>query len=324
MPKLLSGAEIKAAIESESFLLGGDLASAEAVKYDFHMGDRVLKAAYRQPKDILSISEESRCVDPGEVVFVLSKERLRLPRNMTATLMPKRKLAHKGVHILGGLAVDPEYKGVLVIGLYNFSSTPFPLIPGMKLIAATFQLLAKNELSDYESADPKEVLDFPDELIALIQNYRPADMAALQNIVEDTRKDLASLKHDLTTDREWRQEFQGNLDRQNNLLDRTNTEINRVLELIREEAGERKTQDEKLSDRFNSMAGAFGGLKVGWLLAALLIGGLLSYTIPKVFGPLLSGTKPAPVVVAAPTTTTTTTTTAPSAAPPRAQPPPPK
>ncbi|TCS18369.1 hypothetical protein [Caulobacter sp. BK020] len=286
MPKLLSTAEIRTAIESESFLIGGNLSSAEAVKYDFRMGDRVLKAAYRQPKDILSIPEESRCVDPGEVVFVLSKERLKLPKDMIATLIPKRKLAHKGIHILGGLAVDPEYKGVLVIGLHNFSSTPFALLPGMKLIAATFQKLAKNELSDYDVADSREILDFPEELIDLIQHYRPTDTGALYKIIEDTRKELIALKNDITTDREWRQEFQGNLDKQNNLLDRTNTEINKVLELIKEEARERKNQDERLGDRLNAMSGMFGGLRVVWIVIALIVGSLVTYTVPKIISKL--------------------------------------
>lgn len=290
MPKLLSGQEIRDAIETGAFIIDGDPSSAEAVKYDFHMGSRVLKAAYRQPKEIESIPEERRSVDPGEVVYVLTRERLRLPRDMIATLMPKRKLAHKGIHILGGLGVDPEYRGVLVVGLYNFSSTPFPLLPGMKLIAATFQRLSSDELSDYTPAQTREITDFPEELITLIQSYKPSDAAGLQALLDETRRELSQLKNDLTTDREWRQEFQSNLDKQNSLIERTNTEIGRVLDLIKEEASERKQHDLGLSERLNAMSGIFGGMKVGWIIAALLIGAALSYFTPRILGAITQRT----------------------------------
>src|SRR5258706_13246780 len=102
MPQLVTGERLKQAVEKATFIVCGDVSAVEAVKYDFHMGASVLKALYGQPKDIEKIPEEDRWVDPGEAVFLLTREKLSLPANMVAILTPKRKLAHSGIMMLGG------------------------------------------------------------------------------------------------------------------------------------------------------------------------------------------------------------------------------
>ena len=126
MAKTITGEQLRAAVDAQSFIKGGDRSSAEGVKYDFRIGTRVLKASVGQPIEMLSIPEQDRFVEPGEVVFVLTEERLDLPRNMIAILSQKRKLSHQGIQVLGGFCVDPLYRGRLLVGLYNFSSRRFP------------------------------------------------------------------------------------------------------------------------------------------------------------------------------------------------------
>jgi deoxycytidine triphosphate deaminase len=112
-------------------------------------------------------------VEFGEVVFVLTMEQLDLPNNIMAVLSPKRKLSHHGIIALGGFCIDPLYKGPLWIGLYNFSSTAFPLKSGRKLIAALFYELMGDELTDFSVPESAGQGDFPDELVDLIRNYKP-------------------------------------------------------------------------------------------------------------------------------------------------------
>jgi deoxycytidine triphosphate deaminase len=130
MPKLVTEAKLKAAIETGTFLTGGDPKAVEGIKYDFHSGNRILKACYGRPVNVDELTPAERnnlFIAPGEVVFVLTKERLNLPGNVMATLSPKRKLSHGGIVILGGFAIDPLYKGVLWFGMCNISSTPYPI-----------------------------------------------------------------------------------------------------------------------------------------------------------------------------------------------------
>ena len=105
-------------------------------------------------------------IEPGEVVFVMSQEKVKLPTDVMIILSQKRKIAHDGVAIMGGLTVDPGYDGYLLIGLYNFSSEPFRIVPGRKLIAGLFYRLVDQEIDTFSRPESR-ILDFPDDLIKL-------------------------------------------------------------------------------------------------------------------------------------------------------------
>src|SRR6266513_3507666 len=149
MATMVTGEELREAVKRQTFIKDGDPESVEGVKYDFHLGSHILMAG-GSPIDTDQLSELEKSKHhngPGEVVFALTKEEMKLPPDMFAQLSPKRKISHAGVLTIGGFCVDPGYEGYLLLGLYNFSSTPFRLIPGKKVIAATFHRL--------DAAEPK-------------------------------------------------------------------------------------------------------------------------------------------------------------------------
>lgn len=79
MPMLLTGDGLRKAVTDGTFIKDGDADSVEGLKYDFHLGDRVLKAKFHVPKSFDTIPDEQRVVEPGEAVFVLTRERIELP-----------------------------------------------------------------------------------------------------------------------------------------------------------------------------------------------------------------------------------------------------
>lgn len=240
MSKTITGAQLREAVESETFIKGGDIKCAEGVKYDFRMGSRILKATFNQPIDMSRLSEAERknmFVEPGEIVFVLTEERLELPNNMIAHLSPKRKLSHQGIMVLGGFCVDPLYAGRLLVGLYNFSSTHFPLIPGKKLIAALFYELEESELDEFPVPEAP-IEDFPDELVRLIQSYKPIQLQGLQEALDETQRQLSDLRNELTSGIEWQQRFQ-------NSLDRHDQQIDKLLKGLQDEMDNRRKAEEQ-------------------------------------------------------------------------------
>lgn len=215
MPRMITGEVLRRSIDKSDFLQYGDSTCAEGVKYDFRMSSRILKASFGRPIDISELSAAERAtlfVEPGEMVFVLSEERLRLPRNMMAELSPKRKVSHAGVLAIGGFCIDPKYEGRLIIGLFNFSSTRFPLIPGKKVIAATFYELAPEEIGEFPDPGPP-VDDFPDELIQIMQRYVPVSVASLHESFERLRLELDALRNEMRSHDEWYRRFEQSLDR---------------------------------------------------------------------------------------------------------------
>lgn len=222
LPRAITGDQLCKAIQEQSFIKNGDVKCAEGIKYDFRMGSHVLKAKFGRSMDMSRMSEEQKAemvVAPGEVVFVLSEEVLDLPDNIMAQLMPKRKLSHDGILVLGGFCIDPLYKGKLLVGLYNFSSATFVLDPGRKLIAAVFFELQESERGVFKKPEA-EVIDFPLDLVRLISSYQPIDITTLRDNIGSLEVQITNLRNEFTTDKEWKRDFQSKLERQGENIDK--------------------------------------------------------------------------------------------------------
>lgn len=229
------------------------------MKYDFRLGTRVLKASFGQPVDLQNMPEKERSsvgVDPGEIVFVLTEERLDLPRNMIAELSPKRKLSHEGILVLGGFCIDPLYKGRLLVGLYNFSSTRFPLRPGKKLIAAVFSELEEDELNEFRAPEAA-IDDFPDDLVRLILNYKPIAVQGLQDALLEIQRQFENLRNEVLSGKDWQRQFQASLDRHDQQIDR-------LLRGLEEEMNLRKVGDLAFKQELSAIQ------RQMWKMAAIL------------------------------------------------------
>src|SRR5579871_2932856 len=102
MSKMLTGERLNEAVTNQSFIQGGDPLCAEGVKYDFRLSERFLKAKFGRPINASEVPVDQLFVEPGEMVFALSEERLNLPSNVVAELSPKRKLSQSGIQVIGG------------------------------------------------------------------------------------------------------------------------------------------------------------------------------------------------------------------------------
>lgn len=291
MPKLVTETKLREAVQNQTFIVGGEPGSVEGIKYDFHMGTQFLKSSYRRPIDISDLSAAERnslCIAPGEVVFVLTKEKLNLPNNIMAMLSPKRKLAHSGIIILGGQAVDPLYSGVLWVGLYNFSSTPFALAPGRKLIAAVFYELQDDEVGDFAVPEATHITGFPDELVALINQYKPVELKGLQEQLAETRRELEALKNDMASDKTWRDEFKNGLNELKQTVVETSRNLTQLATSLERESSLRAQEDKAITDRINRQSTMLFGFRLFWaaviLVVVAILGALADHYVPKAFG----------------------------------------
>jgi septal ring factor EnvC (AmiA/AmiB activator) len=119
--------------------------------------------------------------------------------------------------------------------------------------------------------------DFPDELITLIQNYKPVELKSLAEDLANTKNRLETLAVELREDRDWKREFREALQDQK-------TAIDKLLEGLKEEREIRQEADGSLRARLDSMSSTFGGLRVVWLLVAIILAALAGYFIPKLLG----------------------------------------
>jgi deoxycytidine triphosphate deaminase len=273
MSTLITERELRSAIETETFIKNGKVGNAEGIKYDFRMSSNILKAKFKRPINILNLTETEKAelfVEPGEVVFVLTEEVLNLPNNIQAILSPKRKLSHDGIMVLGGFCIDPLYEGRLLVGLYNFSSSPFPLLPGKKLIAAMFYRLAENEIDEFKRTETT-INDFPDELIRLMERYSPVSIQSVMNEIINVKNQLEDFRKEFRDRENWFEKFQNSLDAQE-------SKISKIVDLLDKEVDERKKSEEGIKKEILQYTkDAYKTAAIVGVIGALLITLLLRY-----------------------------------------------
>ncbi len=266
MPRLIVQTELIDAVNKKTFIQNGDPLCVEGIKYDFRVSADILKASFGVPVKANQLTETEKkelYVEPGEMVFVLSEERLSLTDKMMAQLSPKRKLSHAGILAIGGFCIDPLYEGRLLIGLYNLSSTRFPLRPGKKVIAATFYELDEQERGEF-SKPALVVDDFPDELVEVMQRYKPMSVLAVAEAVQKLRDELDTMRKDIRSHDEWYNRFEQSLTRHDG-------QIRDLLQGLAQEKDLRTTGQDKMTDALNKIERTLVWLKGAAAVVALLL-----------------------------------------------------
>jgi hypothetical protein len=142
-------------------------------------------------------------------------------------------------------SIDPLYKGKLLIGLYNLSSSNFPLLPGKKLIAAMFYRLQEEEIGNFRNPDIS-IYEFPEDLIHLMEKYKPISTLSLMNEITSVRNKLEELKNQFRETDLWFKEFQKGLSAQEKNIDR-------ISDILEKEVDERRRGEDTLQERLNEI-----------------------------------------------------------------------
>lgn len=130
--------------QKKPLLADWDSAQLQGAKYDLRIADTgmvlpsgaVIKPDSKEPHQSLILLE------PGQTIFVSTRERLCLPRDLVGNMSIKGNLSREGVLSLTGLIVDPGYDegpskdGRLHFRLANLGPRPVPLKPGETSIAS--------------------------------------------------------------------------------------------------------------------------------------------------------------------------------------------
>ena len=256
---LLNNGGVKALIKNQT-IKNGIEESVEGQKYDFRLGDRFLKAKFARTAKISELDVEQRkdaIIEPGETVFVMTEEVLNLPQDIRLRLSPKRKIGHEGIIILGGLDVDPGYLGPLFIGMYNFSSQPFILQSGKKLIAGIFEKLEK-PIKYVPTSMPDD--EFPEELIGLIKKYQPISIQGIAEDLSSVKANLAEMQKQLNDDTQWRKDIR--------------TSIKDLVESLKEEVIARKADTASIREKDIALLNQHNSLKtnLNWNWIVILVG----------------------------------------------------
>jgi len=284
--KVISGKRLQDAVSNKEFLNGGDIANCDGIKYDFRLDDLILKSKYGVPINYSNFPVDKQGIDlvvsPGEMVFVMSKETLNLPKNIFSQLSPRRKMTEFGIITLGGLAIDPGYNGKLLFGLYNISSEDFKLVPNAKLVGAVFYELEDEELlPDY--IPPKAIDGYSSTLIEKIGKYQPIGITTLEEAIRKIEDQLDVFRKGLSKNTDAIDELEKLVHKTSKNIDRISDDIGNLSvslkmetearkEAIRIEAGARENISKEVNTKIAALKGAIWlATAVGTGLAGILI-----------------------------------------------------
>ena len=273
--------ELLSAIKSGTLITNGREDSCEGIKYDFTLSKMALTVESKMPRDIQQ-SNEPAVIKPGEIAFVMTEETLALPDNVYCQLSTKRKLSLDGIITLGGLIIDPNYKGKLIFGLYNLSSNNYLLLPGKKLVAGVFFRLDKNS-----GETPEPIDSFPEELIKTVVNTKPNSASAINAAISDItgslnelRAEMQDIKKNISRDDQWKLDFQNKMTNIMDLVEKMGEKLDTEIDTRKGESIELRREHVELKNsiiplsqtekRFQLLKGALITVALGVLIGVIV------------------------------------------------------
>ncbi len=123
---LMTDGEIKEALASGELIIDPyDENRQEPCSYDARAGREVMVSGNDNLIDLSKAN--SVTLRPGDFALILTYESFKFPLNMAANIGMKSGLARRGIILLAGMQIDPDFEGHLRLGLYNCSGRPITI-----------------------------------------------------------------------------------------------------------------------------------------------------------------------------------------------------
>lgn len=85
-----------------------------------------------------SRKQETATLKPGQMMFVVTHEEIKMPLDICGTVYSRNSLALRGILALNAGHIDPGYEGPITIKLINLSSVDYTLILGEPIYTVVF------------------------------------------------------------------------------------------------------------------------------------------------------------------------------------------
>jgi len=171
--------------------------------YDLRLGKRILASPLGPEKlgEVVDLSKmrPSYDIQSGQMVGIISHERLELPLDICGRFGVRSSYARFGINAFGGLQLDPGFKGKLIMNLLNVGPEPITLTIKEPIFSVEFDRLEEPAEGPY-SGPYQDQDDFPDDQYNFILHARTTSLAEiptlrmevahLSNVIEELEESL--------------------------------------------------------------------------------------------------------------------------------------
>jgi len=171
--------------------------------YDLRLGKRILASPLGPEKlgEAVDLSQKrpSYNIQSGQMVAVISLERLELPLDICGRFGVRSSYSRLGINAFGGLQLDPGFRGKLIMNLLNVGPEPVTVTMKNPIFSVEFGRLEEPSEVPY-SGPYQDQDDFPDDQYNFILSARTTSLAEiptlrmeiahLSNVIEELEESL--------------------------------------------------------------------------------------------------------------------------------------
>ena len=189
---VLSDAQIKRLVEAGDLIIDPfDETLVQPATYDLRLGSKILASPLspdiRGQIVLLNDKSPSYNIQSGQMVSVISGERLRLPLNICGTFGIRSSFAWRGLNDFGGIQLDPGWNGHLIMNLLNVGPEPVPVTVDVPLFSIEFQTLDEPAEKGYDGPNQGQD-DFPADLYDHILSARTTSLAEIPTLRQEVAR----------------------------------------------------------------------------------------------------------------------------------------
>ena len=118
---------------------------------------------------------------PGQMIGILSYEKIGLPLNMSGRFGIRSSLARKGMNAFGGVQLDPGFRGRLIMNLINVGPEPIKIQFKEPVFSVEFSKLEEMAETAY-SGPYQDQDDFPPDQYEYILSARTTSLAEIPSL----------------------------------------------------------------------------------------------------------------------------------------------
>lgn len=179
---VLTGRQIQGLVESKLLVIDPFDPDCKApASYDLRLHHKILASPVGEKTlgKVIDLREmpDGFPILPGQMVGVLSLEKLNLPVNIAGRFSIRSYFARKGLNAFGGLQLDPGFRGRLTMNLLNVGPEPVCVKYKEVFFSVEFSRLEEDAIPyDGEYQDQE---DFPADQYNYILNARTTSLAEI-------------------------------------------------------------------------------------------------------------------------------------------------
>lgn len=189
---VLPGRKIRELVKnSELGINPFDEALVQPATYDLRLGPRILASPLSADKlgVVIELSKDkpSYEVQSGQMVGILSFEKLSLPLGISGRFGIRSAIARKGINAFGGVQLDPGFRGRLTMNLLNVGPEPVALTLYEPILSVEFTRLEEEAEVAY-SGPYQDQDDFPVDQYNYVLSARTTSLAEIPTFRRDIRR----------------------------------------------------------------------------------------------------------------------------------------